>query len=203
MADPSAGHDPAPRPRLWLVRHGETEWAQLGRHTGWTDIPLTEAGRAQAASLAARLARLPFAEVRSSPLSRAAETARLAGFGERVALDDDLREWNYGEYEGLTAAEIRRDRPGWTIWGMGVPGGETAGEVGDRADRVIARARALEGDTLLFAHGHLLRILTARWLGLEATAGALFALSTGAISILGWDRTTPQIFRWNVGDELG
>ncbi|MBA3875723.1 MAG: histidine phosphatase family protein [Anaerolinea sp.] len=190
------------RPRLWLVRHGETEWARLGRHTGHTDIPLTDAGQAQAEALAPRLAGLAFAAVLSSPLSRALATARLAGFGDRAILDPDLREWDYGTDEGRTTAEIRAERPGWTIWTHGVRDGETIDAVAARVDRVIARSRTLDDDTLCFAHGHVLRVLAARWLGLGPTAGALFALGTATISILGWERETPVISRWNDGIDV-
>jgi probable phosphoglycerate mutase len=192
----------AARPRLWLVRHGETEWARLGRHTGHTDIALTEAGRAQASVLAPRLAGVAFAAVLSSPLARASDTARLSGFGDRLALDPDLREWDYGDDEGRTTLEIRGERPGWSIWRNGVRGGEAIEAVAARADRVIARARALDGDTLVFAHGHMGRILGARWVGLPPSAGARFALATATISILGWERETPVISRWNDGVDL-
>jgi broad specificity phosphatase PhoE len=191
------------RPRLWLVRHGETAWAAAGRHTGWSDIPLTESGREQAATLGPRLAGLAFAAIVSSPLSRALETARLAGFGDRVTTDDDLREWDYGADEGRTTAEIQVDRPGWSIWRDGVIDGESLAHVGRRADRAIARARSLNGDTLCFAHGHLLRILAARWIGLGPVAGSLFALGTATISILTWERETPVIGRWNDAADLG
>jgi probable phosphoglycerate mutase len=190
------------RPRLWVVRHGETEWARLGRHTGRTDVPLTDLGRAQAIALRTRLAGCDFAEVRSSPLSRALETARLAGFGDRVTTDADLLEWDYGADEGRTTAELRAERPGWVIWRDGVRGGETIADLAARADRVIARARSRDGDTLCFAHGHVLRVLAARWLGLAPTAGALFALDTATISILGWERETAVLARWNDGTTL-
>lgn len=202
MVDPSPTPGSAGRPRLWLVRHGETEWARLGRHTGHTDIPLTDAGREQARMLAPRLARVAFTAVLSSPLSRAAETARLSGFGESLALDPDLREWDYGDDEGRTTLEIRAERPGWSIWRNGVRGGEAIEAVAARAERVIARARALEGDTLVFAHGHVGRILGARWVGLPPSAGARLALATATISILGWERETPVISRWNDGVDL-
>jgi broad specificity phosphatase PhoE len=187
----------ADSPRVWLVRHGETEWARLGRHTGRTDIPLTALGREQAASVATRLAGRPFALVLSSPLSRARDTARLAGFADRVRTDDDLLEWDYGADEGRTTPEIRFDRPDWTIWDDGPRAGETIGDVATRADRVIEVARGQSGDVLVFAHGHVLRILAARWLGLPPANGRLFALSTATLSILGWERDAPVIERWN------
>lgn len=191
----AAPHDT--RPRLWLVRHGETEWARLGRHTGRTDIRLTRLGREQASSVAARLRGREFALVLSSPLSRALDTARLAGFADRVQTDDDLLEWDYGEDEGRTTPEIRVDRPGWTIWGDGPRAGETIDQVARRVDRVIERARAQAGDVLVFAHGHVLRVLAARWLDLPPASGGMFALSTATLSILGWEREAPVIERWN------
>lgn len=202
MADILPAQDSPGRPRIWLVRHGETEWARLGRHTGHTDIPLTDAGRAQAEALAPRLAGLVFAAVLSSPLARASETARLSGFEGVVVPEPDLREWDYGDDEGRTTLEIRAERPGWTIWRNGVRGGEAIEAVAARADRVIARARALEGDTLVFSHGHMGRILGARWVGLPPSAGARLALATATISILGWERETPVISRWNDGIDL-
>ncbi len=185
------------RPRAWLIRHGETEWARDGRHTGRTDVPLTELGRSQAVAAGRKIAGQAFAAVFSSPLSRALETARIAGFGDRVELLDDLREWDYGEDEGRTTPEIRGDRPDWSIWGEGPRDGETVDEVGARADRVIARVFASDGDVLCFAHGHVLRILAARWLELPAVDGRLFALSTATVSVLGWEREAPVIQRWN------
>jgi broad specificity phosphatase PhoE len=192
------------RSRLWLIRHGQTEWAVLGRHTGRTDVPLTDAGRAQAVAISARLAAhdvgpdgRPFALVLTSPRSRASETARLAGFGDTVLVDDDLAEWDYGAFEGLTTPQIRHDHPDWTIWTGPWPDGESVWQVGARADRVLDRARAAGGDVLLFSHGHLLRILAARWLGLEPTFGRLFDLSTGTLSVLGWDRENPVVATWN------
>jgi broad specificity phosphatase PhoE len=189
--------DGDPRPELWLVRHGETEWARLGRHTGRTDVPLTEKGRAEARTVAHKLADHRFGLVLSSPLTRALETAHLAGYREHVETLDDLMEWDYGAYEGLTTPQIQAQHPGWTIWGDGPRGGETAHEVAVRVDRVIARVRAAEGDVLVFAHGHLLRILAARWLGEPPKEGRHYALSTATLSVLGWERANPVIERWN------
>lgn len=197
MSPPDPDGTAAPRPRLWLVRHGETEWARLGRHTGRTDIPLTELGRAQAVDVGRKIGRQAFAEVLSSPLSRALDTCRIAGFGGRVELVDDLREWDYGGDEGRTSDEIQAERPGWSIWGEGPTGGETIDAVAARADRVIGRVRRAEGDVLCFAHGHVLRILTARWLGLPPHDGRLFALATATLSVLGWERETAVMLRWN------
>jgi broad specificity phosphatase PhoE len=180
-----------------LVRHGETEWSRDRKHTGRTDIALTETGRREAAMLREALAGRTFARVLSSPLSRALETCRLAGLGDQVELTDDLMEWDYGEYEGITTAEIRKGRPGWNLWRDGCPGGETAAAVGRRADRVIEPLSGGEGDVALFAHGHVLRVLTARWLGLGPEAGALFKLDTGTLSALGYERETRVITRWN------
>jgi len=185
------------RPRAWLIRHGETEWARDGRHTGRTDVPLTGLGRSQAVAAGRKIAGQAFAEVFSSPLARALETCRIAGFGDRVEVIDDLREWDYGDDEGRTTPEIRADRPGWSIWGDGPRNGETVDEVGARADRVIARVREAPGDVLCFAHGHVLRILAARWLALPAVDGRLFALSPATVSVLGWEREAPVIQRWN------
>lgn len=186
---------------LWLVRHGETEWARLGRHTGRTDVPLTDLGRRQARALGKRLAGHPFVLVLTSPLSRARDTATLAGFGTVAQPDPDLMEWDYGSLEGRETADIRVDYPGWTIWRGPWPGGETIDQVSARADRVVARVRAggVGGDALVFAHGHLLRVLAARWLGLAPAAGGLFALDTATISVLGRERGTPVVEAWNVG----
>jgi probable phosphoglycerate mutase len=183
---------------LWLVRHGETEWSRSGRHTGRTDVPLTDEGRRQAAALRRALEGRRFALVLSSPLSRAWETCRLAGYGDVAETTDDLLEWDYGAFEGRTSAEIRRERPGWTIWTGEVPGGETIDAVARRAERVIQRPGAAGGDVLLFAHGHVLRILTARWLGLEPRDGRLFALGTASIGVLGGENGTRVIRSWNV-----
>lgn len=193
-----------PERQVYLVRHGETEWARLGRHTGRTDIPLTETGRAQALALGHRLAGHRFSLVLTSPLSRAADTATLAGFPGAVR-DPDLQEWDYGALEGRTSADIRDELDDWTIWTGPWPGGETVDEVGVRADRVIARCLASDvtGDTVLFAHGHLLRVLAARWLGRPGSAGGMFALGTATVGILGWDRANPVIETWNEACHLG
>jgi probable phosphoglycerate mutase len=184
-------------PRVFLVRHGETEWSVTGQHTGRTDIPLTEEGRRQAERLGARLARERFALVLVSPLKRALETARLAGFGDVAELEPDLVEWDYGAYDSLTAADIRRERPGWTPWQGGFPGGETLEDLAVRADRVLGRARAVDGDVALFAHGHILRIIAARWLEQPAVEGARYYLATATLSVLGRERETAVIDRWN------
>jgi broad specificity phosphatase PhoE len=183
--------------RLVLVRHGETEWARDGRHTGRSDIPLTELGRLQAMVLGDRLRGRHFTSVVTSPLSRARETCRLAGLGPEARVSDDLREWDYGDYEGRRTAEIRREVPGWTVWRDGGPGGERASDVGARADRLIEQARAAGGEIVLFSHGHLLRVLTARWLDLDPADGRLLALAPATISILGYEREQPVIIRWN------
>jgi len=180
-----------------LVRHGETDWSRVGKHTGRTDIPLTESGRQEAKTVGAALAKRRFALVLTSPLARAVETCRLAGLGDAAAERDDLREWDYGAYEGRTTAEIRAERRGWSLWRDGVPDGETAARVGERADRVIAELRSVDGDIAVFAHGHLLRVLAARWLSLEPSAGQLFALDPATISIVGYERETPVIRLWN------
>ena len=188
---------------VWLVRHGETEWARLGRHTGRTDIPLTETGRAQARALGRRLAGHPFSMVLTSPLSRAAETTAIAGFGAVAVTDPDLREWDYGDLEGRLTTDIVVQYPGWTIWRGPWPGGETLDEVGARADRVIARLASRPGDALVVAHGHLLRVLAARWLTLPPASGGLFALGTATVSVLGHERETPVIETWNEACHLG
>ncbi|HEX9410919.1 MAG TPA: histidine phosphatase family protein [Actinomycetota bacterium] len=186
------------KPQVVLVRHGETDWSANGRHTGRTDVALTDEGRRQAKALGTCLEEWTFALVLASPLQRATETCRLAGLGGAMQICEDLREWNYGEFEGRTTADIRTGRPGWTLWVDGVPGGETAEQVGRRADRVIAEARAAPGDVALFAHGHILRVLSARWLDLPPDRGRSFALHTATISVLGFERETPVITRWNV-----
>lgn len=179
-----------------LVRHGETEWSRAFRHTGRTDVPLTAQGRRQAELLAQALAGKQFALVLTSPLARARETSRLAGFGDAQARDD-LAEWDYGDYEGRTTAEIREQRPGWTLFRDGVPNGETVEQVGERADRILAEAAGTEGDVLLFAHGHVLRVFAARWLGLDPAAGRFFALDPATLSTLGHEREQPVVRVWN------
>ena len=180
-----------------LVRHGETEWSRSGQHTGVTDLPLTEDGEAQARTIVTRLAGREFALVLSSPMQRARRTAELAGFGDRAEPDDDLRERDYGEYEGLTTREIRVERPGWDVWRDDLPGGETLVAVGARADRVIERALAADGDTLVFAHSHLLRTLGARWIGLDPDGGGKLTLGTAAVSVLGFERERRVIKSWS------
>jgi broad specificity phosphatase PhoE len=186
---------PVPRQTVVLVRHGETEWSRDGRHTGRTDIPLTDPGRRQAERLRDALQEWAFSRVLSSPLQRALETCRLAGLGDKVETTDDLLEWDYGEYEGITTAQIRESRPDWYLWRDGCPGGEQAADVGRRVDRVIASLG--EGDVALFAHGHVLRVLAARWIGLGPGSGALLALGTGTLSVLGYERETRVVTRWN------
>jgi broad specificity phosphatase PhoE len=183
---------------IWMIRHGETEWTLSGAHTGRTDLPLTEKGRRDASSLARLLGGRQFGLVLTSPLSRARETCSLAGYGRTAVTDPNLCEWNYGDYEGIATPDIQKSRPGWSLWTEGVPNGETVEQVGSRADAIISRAAAADGDTALFAHGHLLRILTARWLGLPADAGRLFALGTASVSTLGYEHQTRVITRWNL-----
>ena len=185
------------QPVVALARHGETEWSKGGRHTGRTDVPLTEAGRAQARLLGDMLAGWHKGPALTSPLQRAAETCRLAGFARNCEKVDELREWDYGVYEGMTTAAIREEIPGWSIWTHPVPKGESVEEVGERADRVIARIRDEGQDLVVFAHGHLLRILAARWCGLAPTEGRLFGLDTATLSILGYERETPVVRMWN------
>jgi probable phosphoglycerate mutase len=189
-------------PELVLVRHGETEWSAAGKHTGRTNVPLTARGRRQAEAISTRLQGRRFARVLTSPLDRAVETARLSGFGAGAEVSPDLPEWDYGEYEGRTTVEIRREVPGWSLWRDGGPAGETADEVGRRVDRVIATVRLEGGDTLLFAHGHVLRVLAARWLGLPAADGRLLKLDTGTVSVLGWEREVAVMTHWNDNTHL-
>jgi broad specificity phosphatase PhoE len=180
---------------LWLVRHGETEWSRDHRHTSVTDLDLTEAGVDVAGRLRERLAGHEFDLVLSSPRLRARRTAELAGF--EPELDEDLVEWAYGDYEGVTTAEIRETVPGWTVWTHPVPGGESGADVAQRLDRVVARARDAAGDVLVFGHGHALRALVARWLGLPVADGRLFRLDTATLGVLGYERETPVVLRWN------
>lgn len=182
--------------RIVVVRHGETEWSAAGRHTSRTDLPLTDDGRRRAGGLASALGG-PFALVLCSPLRRARETAEIAGFAD-AEIDDDLREWDYGQYEGLTTPEIRAQNPDWSLWRDGCPGGERPDDVAARADRALARLAGAGGDALAFAHGHILRVLAARWIALAASGGADFALSAGAFSVLGHERETRVIERWNL-----
>lgn len=182
--------------RLWLVRHGETEWSASGRHTSRTDVDLTAAGEDSARALRDRLATVPFARVLTSPRLRARRTAALAGF-ESAEVLDDLAEWDYGEDEGRTTADIREERPGWTVWTDGPRGGESAAQVAARADRVVGRVRAQDGDVLAFCHGHIARVVAVRWLGQPVGLGAHLELATGSVSVLGWERETPTIERWN------
>ncbi len=186
------------RNEIWLIRHGETEWSRSGRHTGRTDVPLTELGGREAAALRRRLGDRWFSLVLSSPLTRAWETCRLAGYGDVAVKTDDLMEWDYGAYEGRTAAEIRVDAPGWSLWTDGVPGGETAEQVAIRTRRVIDGAAQATGDVALFAHGHVLRILAAGWIGLAPREGRVLALGTTAISVLGWENGDRVIRTWNL-----
>jgi probable phosphoglycerate mutase len=183
---------------LWLLRHGETEWSRTRRHTGRTDLGLTPEGERQARTLGESLAGRTFTLVLTSPLRRARETCRIAGYGDVARETPDLMEWDYGAYEGRTREEIRQDAPGWTIWTAPVPGGETASDVAARADRVIDLALRAGGDVALFAHGHVLRVLATRWLGLPPSAGALLALDTATLSVLGHEDAARVVRRWNV-----
>ncbi len=182
--------------QLWIVRHGPTEWSRDGRHTSTTDLPLLPEAEHEATALADQLADTRFALVLTSPRLRARSTAELAGFPEAV-VDDDLVEWEYGAYEGISTAEIRERVPGWSVWTHPCPGGEDAEDVGRRIDRVIARVRGVDGPVLAFAHGHSLRALTARWLGLPVSEGRLFRLDTATVSVLGNEREDPVLLRWN------
>jgi len=184
-------------PTVLLVRHGETEWSRSGQHTSRTDLPLLDEGRARAEALARRIADRRFALVLSSPMTRALETARLAGLADVLEITEDLHELGYGDYEGLTTAGIRAERPGWDLWTDGAPGGEPLADAAARADRVIARAEAAGGDVALFGHGHMLRIVGARWLGLAPETAASLALSTAALCDLGYERERRVIWLWN------
>jgi probable phosphoglycerate mutase len=191
-------------PEILLARHGETEWSVSGQHTGTTDVPLTDEGRRQAERLGLQLRGREFTAVLSSPLQRALETCRLAGLGDRCQTRADLAEWDYGDYEGMTTPKIRETVPGWSVWSDPIPGGETIAEVGARVDRVIDElATTPEGDAVVFAHGHLLRVMGARWIGLAPEDGARLALSTGTLSVLGWERERRVLRLWNDGSHLG
>jgi probable phosphoglycerate mutase len=184
---------------VYLARHGETAWSITGQHTGRTDIPLTAGGERNALSLHQRLEGVVFAKVLVSPRLRARRTCELAGFGDRAEVEPDLQEWDYGEYEGRRTADIRQERPDWYLFRDGCPGGESVEAIGGRADRVVAHLRALNGNVLIFSHGHILRVLAARWLGLPPGDARLFVLSTAALSILGYEHTRnePAIRLWN------
>jgi broad specificity phosphatase PhoE len=186
-----------PNQEVWLVRHAETEWSRTKKHTGRTDVPLTDAGRERARELGARLHGREFALVLSSPLERARETARLAGLGDPCQVREDLLEWDYGDYEGITTADIRKERPDWYLWRDGVPNGETPAEVGARCDRVIAEIVDVDGDVAVFAHGHVLRALSARWLEEPVTFGGRIFLETGSLSVLGFEREVRVLRSWN------
>jgi len=192
-------------PLVTLARHGETAWSLSGQHTGLSDLPLTERGERNARRLAERLRGASFAKVWTSPLQRASRTCELAGFGSAAETDPDLVEWDYGKYEGRTSREIHAERPDWQLFRDGCPGGESSAQVGARADRVIARVRAVSGDVLLFSSGHFLRTFAARWLGLEPAAGRYFLLATASLSLLGYehDRSEPAIRLWNDTNHVG
>jgi len=188
--------------KIYLIRHGETEWSSSGRHTGVTDVLLTEQGRESARLLQPILAQEEFALVMSSPLQRARETCGLAGYGYVAAVESDLVEWRYGEFEGLTTQQIQSTRPGWSVFHHGCPGGETPDQVAARADRVVAKARASGGNVVLFAHGHILRVLAARWVHLSPTFGEHLLLDTATISVLGYYYETPALKIWNAPIKL-
>ena len=184
-------------PKVYLLRHGETEWSLNGRHTGVTDIPLTENGRIAARLLKPILAKVTFTLVLTSPLQRARETCELAGLGQFANVEPDLIEWNYGEYEGLTTEQIRSTRPGWSVFRDGCPGGESPEQVGARADRVITKVRTAAGNVALFGHGHFTRVLAARWINLSANYGENFLLDTATLNVLGYYRESPAFMIWN------
>ncbi len=197
QVDPAGGSALPSPTRLVLVRHGETEWSRTGRHTGRTDVPLTDRGRGQAKELGRALRGRVFSRVLSSPLGRAVETCRLAGFADRVELIDDLREWDYGAYEGRTRVEIAAEVPGWTVWTHPIVDGERLADVGRRADRLIAALQPSGGDILVFSHGHILRVLAARWIEQPADVGARLELDTASLSVLGWEQDRRVIEGWN------
>ncbi len=183
---------------LWLIRHGETQWSLSGAHTGRTDLPLTAAGEQKAWGVRAKLEGCSFALVLTSPMQRARRTCEIAGYGDVAQIEPNLLEWNYGDYEGRTTAEIQRERPGWSLFRDGVPNGESIAQVADRARAVIERALSVDGDVAMFAHGHILRIMAACWLGLPPEDARLFALSTASVSTLGYEHETRVLTRWNV-----
>jgi broad specificity phosphatase PhoE len=183
--------------QLVLIRHGETEWSRAGRHTGRTDLPLTAEGVREAERVRELVRRFSFERVLSSPLSRAIETSRLAGFGDAVETRDELREWDYGDYEGKTTVEIHQTDPNWVLWRDGCPGGEGPADVGARADRLLSELAGGHGDVALFGHGHMLRVLTARWLEVAPGEGGRFALDTATLSVLGWEHDWHTIRTWN------
>jgi broad specificity phosphatase PhoE len=185
-----------PASQLWLVRHGATEWSAAGKHTSSTDLDLVEAGVQEAGTVGPKIGDAAFDRVLSSPRLRSRRTAEIAGFSDPEVLDD-LREWEYGEDEGRTTAAIREERPGWSVWAAGPAGGETAGQVGARADRVVELVRSIDGPVLAFSHGHFCRVLGARWLGLAVADGAHLVLSTASVSVLGWERDVPAVLHWN------
>lgn len=184
--------------QLWLIRHGETEWSKSGAHTGRTDLPLTEIGRENASAMGGFLAGRRFALVLTSPMERARETCRLAGYGDAAEVDPNLCEWDYGDYEGRTTPDIRKEIPDWSLWVSGVPNGEAIGQVAGRAQSVIVRALQADGDVALFAHGHILRVLAACWIALPPQTGRFLALGTASVSTLGYERVTRVITRWNL-----
>ncbi len=192
--------------QIWLLRHGETAWSLTGRHTGRTDLPLTETGEQRAARLGGRLHAVAFARVLTSPLQRARQTCELAGFGRVAQVEPELHEWDYGDYEGLTTGQIHARRPGWNIFADGCPHGESAEQVARRADRILALLRPMDGHVAVFSHGHFLRALAVRWVGLPIGDGRLFDLETGSVSILGYEhpgQPGPVITRWNIGTPAG
>jgi probable phosphoglycerate mutase len=192
-------------PTVYLARHGETAWSISGQHTGLTDLPLTARGERNARRLGERLSGLTFTKVLTSPLQRVARTCELAGFGAVAQVESDLLEWNYGKYEGRRTVEIHAERPGWRLFRDGCPGGESPGQVGERADRILGQIRAVKGDTLLFSSGHFLRVLAARWLGLEPAVGRFFLLSTASLSALSYEHTLsePTIRLWDDSRHVG
>jgi len=181
---------------VWLVRHGETEWSRDHKHTSTTDLPLTEVGERMAGDLPGRLGEVDFERVLTSPRQRARRTAELAGFAD-AEVDENLVEWAYGDYEGITTAEIRETVPGWSVWTHGSPGGESGADVAQRLDRVVERCRVVHGRTLVFGHGHALRVLAARWIGQPPDEGRFFRLDTATVSVLGHERENPVVLRWN------